>query len=244
MAFEGTLKLRTVSVDRSALNKTNGGKALDLDQTLALTPDKLLASKDLDAQDRESMVYVSGTKVRMDTPMERSKDSFAIIDTEKSLTWFVVPSEQRAQVAAMLKNMKGGADGEAPPKVELKPFGKPQTINGMPSTGYQVKTGDETMVGWVTQEQPDLSKLLRTVQERMEKMTPPSMRGRQSARTALGEKGFPVMMQTVDPDHYRVEEVTAVEKKAVPADMFVIPKDFTKTTGREAMNKIPDKLPE
>ena len=60
-------------------------------------------------------------------------------------------------------------------------------------------------------------------------MTPPSMRGRQSARTSLGEKGFPVMMQTLDPHHYRVEEVMAVEKKTVPADMFAVPKDFAKT---------------
>jgi hypothetical protein len=276
LGFEGTLKLRTVSVDRDQLSKVNGGKAPDVEQMLAFTPDKLLAAKDAGAQSRESTVYVSGTKVRMDTPLDKAKDGYAIVDTEKNTTWFVVPSEkryiewseadakamgeklvqvekmmkermatmppeQRAQVEAMLKKMKGGADGDTPPKVDISALGKSQTVNGMAATAYEVKSGDETMVGWVTQDQPELSKMLRNVQERMEKMTPPSMRGRQSARTALGEKGFPVMVQTIDPDHYRVEEVVAVDKKSIPADLFVVPKDFEKTTGRDAMSKIPDK---
>lgn len=273
--FEGTLKLRTVSVDRDQLGKVTGGKAPDAEQTLALTADKLLAAKDAGAQMRESTVYLSGSKVRMDTPLEKSKDGYAIIDTEKNITWFIVPGEkryiewseadakamgekmaqvekvmkermaslppeQRAQVEAMLKNMKGPDAGQAA-KVDIKPTGKTQTVNGMQTAGYEVKTGDETMVGWVTQDQPELSKMLRTVQERMEKMTPPSMRGRQVARTSLSEKGFPVMVQTLDPGHYRVEEVTAVEKKAVPSDLFAVPKDFARTTGRDAMNAIPDK---
>jgi len=273
--FEGTLKLRTVSVARDHLDKVTGGKTPDATQTLAIMPDTLLASKDSGAQSRESMVFVKGSKVRMDTALEPGKDGFAIVDTEKNATWFVVPSEkryiewteadakamgeklaqvekmmkermatlppdQRAQVEAMLKSIKGAESG-AQPKVSASPTGKTQTVNGMQASGFEVKTGDETIVGWVTQEQPDLSKMLRTVQERMEKMTPPAMRGRQSARTSLTEKGFPVMVQTLDPDHYRIEEVVAVEKKEVPADLFVIPDGYAKTTGRDAMKNVPDK---
>src|SRR5258706_132562 len=105
----------------------------------------------------------------MEPPMEQNKDSYAIIDREKNLTWFVVPSEQRyiewseadahamgekmvqvekmmkermatlppdqrAQVEAMLKNMHGGTDGTAPPKVDLKATRKTQTVNGMQTT--------------------------------------------------------------------------------------------------------------
>lgn len=275
IGFEGTLKLRTVSVDRDKLGTLAGGKAPDTEQTLAITTDKLLAAKDTDAQVRESMVYISGSKVRMDAPLEKGKEGYAVIDTAKNTTWFVVPSEkryiewseadakamgekmaqiekmmkermgslppdQRAQVEAMLKSMKG-PEGDAA-KVKVEATGKTRTVNGMQATGFEVQTGDETLVGWVTQDQPELNKTLLNVQERMEKMTPPSMRGRQSARTSLGEKGFPVMMQTIDPQHYRVEEVIAVEKTAVPADMFVIPKDYAKTTGRDAMKNIPDKV--
>jgi hypothetical protein len=274
--FEGTLKLRTVSVARDQLGKVTGGKAPDAAQTLAIMPDTLLAAKDAGAQMRESTVYVRGTKVRMDTPLEPGKEGYAIIDTDKNITWFVMPSEkryiewseadakamgeklaqmekmmkermgtlppeQRAQVEAMLKSIKGAEQGGAADKVTAAPTGKTQTVNGMQAAGFEVKTGDETMVGWVTQEYPDLAKMLRTVQERMEKMTPPSMRGRQSARTSLTEKGLPVMVQTLDPAHYRVEEVVTVDKKPVSADLFVVPQEFAKTTGREAMKNIPDK---
>ena len=276
LGFEGTLKLRTVSVARDHLGKVTGGKTPDAAQTLTIMPDALLAAKDAGAQARESMVYVSGSKVRMDTPLEPGKDGYAIIDTDKNTTWFVVPSEkryiewteadakamseklaqvekmmkermaslppdQRAQVEAMLKSLKGAGEGDSGPKAAPAPTGKTQTVNGMAAVAYEVKTRDETIVGLVTQEQPDLSKMLRAVQERMEKMTPPAMRGRQSARTSLSQKGFPVMVQTLDPDHYRVEEVVTVEQKAVPADMFTVPQEFAKTTGRDAMKNVPEK---
>jgi hypothetical protein len=276
IGFEGTLKLRTVSVERGKLGTLTGGKPPNAEQTLAISTDKLLAAKDAGAQMRESTVYISGSKVRMDAPLEKGREGYAIIDTEKNATWFVVPSEQRyiewseadakamdekmaqiekmmkermgslppeqrAQVETMLKNMKG-PEGDAA-KAKVQPTGKTRTVNGMEATGFEVKSGDETLVGWVTQEQPDLNKTLHDVQARMEKMTPPSLRGRQSARTSLGEKGFPVMMQTLDPDHYRVEEVIAVEKKAVPADMFAVPKDFAKTTGRDAMKNLEKVVP-
>ena len=276
-AFEGTLKLRTTAAERDKLSALNGGKAPDQTQTLALTPEQLTASKDAGAQVHESTVYVSGTKVRMDTPLDKNKDSYAIVDTDKNVTWFVVPGEkryiewseadakamgekmaqvekmmrermatlppeQKEQVEAMLKNMRGGADSDAPPpKPDVKATGATQTVNGMQTAAYEVKAGNETLVGWVTQEQPELNKMLRTVQERMEKMTPASMRGRQSARTALGEKGFPVRVQTLDSGYYRVEEVLTIEKKPVSADLFVVPKDFAKTTGRDAMKGIGEK---
>jgi hypothetical protein len=153
-----------------------------------------------------------------------------------------LPPEQRAQVEAMLKNMHGGNDPDAPPPaVDVKATGATETVNGMQTAAYEVKAGDETLIGWVTQDQPEINKTLRTVQQRMEKMTPPSMRGRQTARTALADKGFPVRVQTLDPKYYRVEEVLAIEKKPVSAELFVVPKEYTKTTGRDAMKGIGEK---
>ena len=46
IGFEGTLKLRTVSVERDKLGTVTGGKAPDAEQTLAISTDKLLAAKD------------------------------------------------------------------------------------------------------------------------------------------------------------------------------------------------------
>jgi hypothetical protein len=273
-AFDGTLKLRTVFVERSGLKSLNGGTAPDTEQTLKLTPDQLASAKDSGAQMRESTVYVSGSKVRMDAPLDRTKEAYAIIDTDKNVTWFVIPSEhryiewtesdakamnekladiekmmkdkmatlppeQRGQVESMLKSLHGEGEKAA---IDIKPTGATQTINGMKTAAYEVKTGDETIIGWVTQEQPDLNKMLHTVQERMEKMTPPSMRGRQTARTRLGEKGFPVRVQTIDPEHYRIEEVVGIDKEAVSPDMFKVPAEYAKQTARDAMNAAGQKV--
>jgi hypothetical protein len=271
--FEGTLKLRTVVVDRAQLGKVTGAKAPDTDQALAITAAQLLDAKDAGAEMRESMVYVNAAKVRMDLPLEKNKQGYAIIDTEKDTTWFVIPGEkryiewsqadakvmsekmaqlekmmkermatlppeQRAQVEAMLKKMQGPAEGEAAPGAALKATGKTETVNGYKAAGYQVQSGDEIMLGWVTQEQPEIAATLQTVQSRLEKMTPASLRGRQAARNALGEKGLPVRVHTLDPAHYRVEEVVAIEKKTLTADVFALPKDFAKTTARDAMKNI------
>jgi hypothetical protein len=273
IGFEGTLKLRSISIDRDKLDKVTGGKAPDAEQTMAIMPDALINAKDANADVFVTSMYVSGPKVRMDAPLEKGKEGYAIIDTQKNMTWFVVPSEQRyiewseadakamtekmaqlekmmkermaslppeqrAQAEVILKNMKTGGEDA---KVDIKSTGKTQTVNGMQATAYEVKSGDETLVGWVTQEEPELTTMLRQVQQRMEKMTPPAMRGRHSARTALSAKGFPVMVQSLDPDHYRVEEITMVEKKPVSSDLFVVPKEYTKTTGRDAMKNVPDK---
>jgi hypothetical protein len=95
MAFEGTLTLRTVVADRAQLDKLNSGKAPSATEALAITPEQLLDNKDVGAQMRESKVYVADKKVRMETPLEKNKAGYAIIDTEKNVTWFVVPDEKR-----------------------------------------------------------------------------------------------------------------------------------------------------
>lgn len=276
--FEGVLKLRTTAVERTKLSALNGGQPPDQQQTLAITPEQLIAASGTGAQVHESTVYVRGPQVRMNTPTGQSQDGYAIVDIDKNLTWFVLPTEkryiewseadatamaekmtqlektmkermgslppeQREQVAAMLKNLHGGGDG-APEKPAVTATGAKQVLNGMQTAAYQVKAGDETLVGWVTEEQPELSRMLRTVQQRMEKLTPPAMRGRQSARSAIGDKGFPVRVQTVDPGYYRIEEVFAIDTTPVSADLFTLPTDFVKTTGREAMKGVGEPAPQ
>lgn len=275
-AFDGTVTLRTISVPRDALAKLNDGKAPDAKATLAMMPAKLLEAKDA-ADVRETTVYVSGPKVRMDAPLEKGKKGFALVDLDKGTTWFVVPEEkryiewskddakamgekmvqvrkmlterlaqmppeQRAQAEQMLKNMPTENDAKAPPAppVPLTALDKTQDINGMQATAFEAKEGDATVVGWVTQAQPALSTALRSVSDRMEQMTPANMR-KPSVRASLQAKGLPVMVQTLEPDRYRIEEVTKIEQKSVPADLFVVPKDYTKTTGRDAIKAMPTK---
>jgi hypothetical protein len=90
----------------------------------------------------------------------------------------------------------------------------------------------------VTNDQPELNKALLNVSERMEKLTPANMR-KENVRRQLQQKGLPVMVQNLGGGRYRVEEILAVEQKPVEATLFVVPQDYAKTTGRDALKNIP-----
>lgn len=273
-AFDGTVSLRTMSTPRSALAALNDGKAPDEAATFAIMPAQLLAAKDK-PDVRETKVYVSGPKVRMDAPLEKSKQGFALVDLDKGTTWFVIPEEkryiewskddakamgekmvqvrkmlserlaqmppeQRKQAEQMLKTMPTENDASAPPPapVPLKALDKTQDINGMKSTAYSATEGDAAVVGWVTQDQPALGEALRQVAQRMEQLTPANMR-KATVRESLQAKGLPVMVQTLEPERYRIEEIVKIEQKPVPADLFKLPADYTRTTGRDAIKAVP-----
>lgn len=270
-AFDGTIKLRTTAVTSEQLKEANGGKAPDDAAILAMTPEQL--SKGGKAIVRDSVVYVAGSKVRMDMPLENKGSGYAIVDLDKGVTWFVVPGEkryiewsetdakaigekmaemkkmmtermaslppdQRKQVEAMMKNMQVEDEGAPQPTVAITPLNKEQTINGMQTTGYKATEEENTVVAWVTNDQPELNKALLTVSERMEKLTPANMR-KESVRRQLQQKGLPVRVQNLGGGRYRVEEIVSVEQKPVDATLFNVPKDFTRTTGRDAMKSMP-----
>ncbi|MBX3027410.1 DUF4412 domain-containing protein [bacterium] len=271
-AFEGTIKLRTTAASTDQLGEAGGGKTPDNAAILAMTPEQL--AKGGKAQVKESMVYVAGAKVRMDMPLESKGSGYAVVDLDKGVTWFVIPSEkryiewseadakaigekmaqmkkamnermaslppdQRKQLEAMMKNLQLPEDHAAPePTIAIRPLNKQQTINGMHASGYQASEDDNTVVAWVTDEQPDLNKALLTVSERMEKLTPANMR-KENVRRQLQQKGLPVMVQNLGGGRYRIEEIIAVEQKPVDAALFAVPQEFSKTTGRDALKNIP-----
>lgn len=275
--FEGTVKLRTMSVPRDNLAKiAGGGAAPSPEKALAITPAQVVGAKDAGASVHEGTMYVSGSKIRMDLPSERGPGGYAIIDTTKDLTWFVIPGEkkyiewseadakamgekvaevekmmkermaslppdQQRQVEAMMKNLKKPSQEEPVEKVNLSKLDQPRTINGMEADGFEVKSGESTIVGWITDDQPDLAAALRTVQQRMQKMTPANMRSRETARTAFLDKGLPVMVQSLDQKSYRIEEIVSVQPGAIDPKLFALPEGYARTTGREALKAVPTK---
>jgi hypothetical protein len=152
-----------------------------------------------------------------------------------------LPPEQRKHMEAMMKELPGMSGAkDAAPKIDLRPLGQPRAINGFQTTGYEVQWQDETTRGWVTRDLPELSKIYKTSQENMKKMLPT---GATDPRSALGEQGLPVLVQTVGPERFRVEELVAVEKKPVPENLFDVPADFKKTSARDEMQRAPTHAP-
>jgi len=270
--FEGTIKLRALSVDTKQLSSLVGEQSTtDAAKLFAIPMDKLLALKgqaNSSLQVLEPTIAIKGAKVRADG-VGREHDQYVLMDLDKKTTWLVMPKdkkyfewsaadvqalntkmeamqkelesrlatlppEQRKQVEAMMKGMPGGSG--AAPKVDLRPLGTTETINGMSATAFEVRNGGEQSVGWVTQEHKDLMQAFKALQESQEKMTP-GHHGQKSDRLLLAERGLPVRVQTLDGGQYRVEDVLDVKKQAVPADLFTIPAGFEKTTGQQMMKQ-------
>jgi hypothetical protein len=104
----------------------------------------------------------------------------------------------------------------------------------VPATAYEVKIGDETAVGWVTQDQKDLQRAfkgLREGEERMMSSHTPST----GIQAALADNGLPVRVQKIDHGEYRIEELVDVQRTPMSADLFAAPAGFEKTTPQQMM---------
>jgi len=143
-----------------------------------------------------------------------------------------MPPEQRKQMEAMMKSMPGAAGSDAP-KPQVRALGKTQTINGMQTTAYEVRIGDDTAVGWVTQDQKDLQRTFKKLREGEEKMM--SRNPGPGLQSALADNGLPVRVQKVERTDYRIEELVDVQRMPMAVELFAIPAGFEKTTPQQLM---------
>ena len=145
-----------------------------------------------------------------------------------------MPPEQRKQMEAMMKSLPS-APGSTPPKPQVRALGKTQTINGMPTSAYEVRIGDESAVGWVTRDQKDLQRTFKNLREGEEKMM--SHSPGKGIQAALADNGLPVRVQKVDQNEYRIEELVDVQRTPMGADLFAVPVGFEKTTPQQMTSK-------
>lgn len=173
--------------------------------------------------------YVEWTKA----DMKALTDKMAEMQKQMKERMASMPPEQRKQMEAMMKKMPGVVGGEAP-KPQVRALGQTQTINGMQTKGYEVRIGDETAVGWVTQDQKDLQHTFKNLREGEEKMM--SRNRGQDMQSALADSGLPVRVQKVDQGDYHVEELVDVQRTPMAAELFAVPAGFEKTTPQQMMS--------
>ena len=177
----------------------------------------------------EQKKYVEWTKA----DMQALSDRMAEMQKQMKERMASLPPDQRQQMEAVMKNLPGAA-GSTPPKPVVRPLGKTQTINGMQAAAYEVKIGDESAIGWVTQDQKDLQRAfkgLREGEERMMSSHTPSI----GIQAALADSGLPVRVQKIDHGEYRIEELVDVQRTPLNADLFAAPAGFEKTTPQQMM---------
>jgi hypothetical protein len=270
--FEGTLKLRTVSIERTALAQLAGKADPSVEDIFSIALEKIIAFKEGPAAKVEaSTVYISGSKLRADTPVGDGQTGYVIVDVSRGTTEIVVPAEhryiewtaadadamrkelakaqaalekqlaamppeQRKQTEAAMRQLGGLPSATPQTRAELQPLGQTRGINGFHTLGYQIRVGDEVTRGWVTQDQPDLARLYQTAQESVQGMLPAPNR---DPRTMIGQRGLPVLVQTVAAERYRVEELVAVDTTPVSADLFTTPSGFKRSDALEGTPHAP-----
>jgi len=206
----------------------------------------------------ETSMYIKGSKVRADVS-GHDHGGYVVMDLDQDISWMVMPGQkkylewtkadlqalgdwigalekameerlprpspnQRRQIEAMRKGVPRAK------KWDVRPLGKTQTINGMQTTGYEVRSPDETTIGWVTQDHRDLIRAFKTLQQSQENMRPSHGRIKKGVKGMLAEHGLPVRVQTLERSKYEIVELIDIQRKSVPADLFVVPAGFEKTT--------------
>lgn len=261
--FEGTLKFRTITVPIDKLKGLTEGGSTDTQHVYAIPMDKLLAAPGvkpresviqvrgskvrantggrdpdgyviMDVDQGTSLMVMPGQKKYIEwtkADMKELTDKMSEMQKQMKARIAELPPEQRKQMEAMMKNLPD-ASGKAP-QPQVRALDKTQTINGMQTSAYEVRIGDESAIGWVTKDQKDLQHTFKNLREGEEKMM--SHNPGKGIQAALADKGLPIRVQKVDKDEYRVEELIDVQRTPMNADLFSVPAGFEKTTPQQMM---------
>jgi len=254
-AFEGVVTSRRITVTPEAVARLSGGG--DPAKLLLLPIDKLGIDKgEAGVSSVTSTISIRGSQVRADSSadafvlMNADTGVLQVVNTTKHtvMEWNKVassngtdrlatlpqniqdqlaklPPERRAALDAAVNKPATGAGAAA--AIPLRDTGKVQTIAAMKCRGYESKTADETVLGWVSTGAGDasLAAAFRSFAAAEQTIRP----GPKNARMLLAEKGLPVRVQTLSPRGYQIDEIVRVEEKAVPEESFKIPPGYLRT---------------
>lgn len=270
--FEGTLKFRTITVPAAQLKGLTEGGSTDTQKVYAIPMDKLLAAPGvkpresviqvrgskvrantggrdpdgyviMDVDQGTSLMVMPAQKKYIEwtkADMKELTDKMSEMQKQMKERMAELPPEQRKQMEAMMKNLPNA--GGTAPQPQVRALGKTETINGMQTSAYEVRIGDESAVGWVTEDQKDLQHTFKNLREGEEKMM--SHNPGKGIQAALADKGLPIRVQKVDKDEYRVEELVDVQRTPMSAALFSVPAGFEKTTPQQMMRHEPPGKPE
>ncbi len=235
--FEGTIKIREISVTRDALVQ----RGFDMSNAIFDVPtERLLALRDNLVPDGdmtivETGIYIKGNLMRTDVTAGEGP-AYAIVDLESGTMQMFNP-EEKSYIEMTKEDMErmramGGAMPMTSAKLEVTATGITRTINGMTCTAYDVATGEGTTRVWVSKDNPDIVESYRRFSERMQMM---SMDEDVDEEYLVSKHGFPVLTQRLTYSMYEINEVMSVEQQSVSNDLFEPPAGWRKMTMADMM---------
>jgi hypothetical protein len=213
-AFEGTLRLRTIEVTL----EEDGLK----ESWLTVSPAALAAREDASVD--SSGVQIKGTVMRLAN--KDGGEGYGLLDFGRHVMVMVDPAS-RAYFEVPLPAGAPPAAG-APGRQLVKPLGQTRKINGINVTGYEVRSSDQIIRAWMTQDFPGLSGTFRTAAAQMGDHDEGDLED--AAMSHLMRHGFPVLMITLTDRSLKIEETVSIERAALSADLFKVPAGFTRQT--------------
>jgi hypothetical protein len=234
--FEGVVRQRTIEVYLDAL----ADQGLDVSSALfEISIDEILALRSrLEADGSmtvsEDEILIKGHLMRMDASDQESGPGYATIDLRAGVTRMVSLDEgMYIEVTRADLEQMGGFGGEFesdPPTVTET--GRTRTINGMNATAYEVSSSDGESLIWVSNDDPELTRSFGQLVEGVSSM---SMEDAADPAVMVLEYGVPVLVQALDYDMYRIEEVMSVDRRSVSGDAFDPPTGLQRMTMQDMM---------
>lgn len=213
--FEGTLRVRTIELTL----EEDGLK----ESWLTMSPAALAAREDASVD--SSGVQIKGMVMRLAN--KEGGEGYGLLDFGRRVMVMVDPGS-RAYFEVPLPAGAPSSTATAPGSQLVKPLGQTRKINGINVTGYEVRSSDQIIRAWMTQDFPGLTGMFRTAAAQMG--DPGDDDPDDAALSQLMRHGFPVLMITLTDRSLKIEETVSIERAALSADLFKVPAGFTKQT--------------
>lgn len=212
-AFEGRLRLRTIELNVE--EDWTEGRLLDL-------PLATLVARE-DAKVESATVMIKGNVLRTSGGPD-ADGGYGLWDMARHTMTLVQPAERIYMEVPM--DQEGPRPPQSPRAGRPAPRSLgPRTINGLQTTGYEVR-GDGLIVrAWMTQDHAGLTWTFRNAIAHSENEEGDE---EDAAMAALSRYGWPVLLYTLNRGSLRIEETTAIERTTLGADLFKVPAGFTK----------------
>lgn len=211
--FEGKLRMRTIELqlEEAGLKES----------WLELAPAALAAREGAEVE--EATLQIRNNVMRMEN--KDGGQGFGLLDFGRKVMT-VIDGESRSYLEFPLPAADGmPAAGAARPALPtVKPLGQTRTMNGVKVTGYEIRSRDQIIRAWMTQDFPGLTWTFRSAAAQGEGSDDPEAAG----IAQLGRYGFPVLLITLTDRSVQYEETVSIERSALNADLFKVPAGFTK----------------
>lgn len=210
-SFEGRLRMRMIHLQIEE-DETNA--------TLDAATQALAARED--AQVDSASILIKGNMIRTSGDAE-AEGGYALWDLARNTMILVQPSE-RAYIEVPVPTGSKPAGAAAARGPAPRSLGA-RTINGMKTTGYEIRDGDLIVRGWMTTDHPGLTWAFRNAIAQPDEEEEDF---EDAATNRLSQYGFPVVLYRLRQGSLEVEEILAVDRSALGADQFKVPAGYKK----------------